>query len=54
MYSPGCTAGSATESPVKPTVPLLRPLPMIWDGPIAAFNFTEGSRPKCGDTDRGY
>ncbi len=22
--------------------------------PIAAFNFTDGSRPKCGDTDRGY
>ena len=30
----------------------LQPSRTIWAGPIAPFNFTDGSRPKCGATDQ--
>ncbi len=47
-----CSAGSATASRVWPMGPRLRPSPMIRAALSQPFNFTEGSRPKCGDTDR--
>jgi mono/diheme cytochrome c family protein len=49
---PGCSAGSATAFKVWPMGRRPRPLPTISAGRSQPFNFTEGSRPKCGDTDR--
>ena len=47
-----CNAGSAMASKAWPMVLPHPPSPTILNRPILPYNFTEGSRPKCGSTDQ--